>query len=402
MIRGLFPAVVACVLPLQASPRVLLVSDAPAKPFSTVNEIIPVELALARFDMRIKSCPTNDLSADDLAEADYIVVVGVAEFPPPEAARILKRAKKPIFAIGAACPLAGDGTPVPSRPTGPVDVGYRGATWRASLDPFYPVRSPAAIVLARASGQATPLAWRIGERFGMATLPSSEPVSLIFADLLQDFFQWRPAWHTGLVLVLENFHPGCAAGDVQRVADYLAHRKTPFVVATQMSDLPAGDLPMPKEEFFDSLRYLQNRGGRMFLTGGVSNRSKFEAAGLAIGGTMASPPGDEGEREIGLESIPGLDRRDAREFRMVLPRVGASGGWHLPVGARGGLDGEMNHQLAEDLKQLGSLRGAVVVLLIPAWLPFRAQRETIDTALASGLEALDPVQAFPVGKRKIQ
>lgn len=402
MIRALVAAGLACVLPVQASPEVLMVSDAPAKPFSTLNEITPVELALARFDMRVKSCSTTDLTADDLAAADYIVVMGVAEFPPPEAARILKEAKKPIFALGAACPLAGDGMPVPSRPTGPVDVRYRGATWHTSLDPFYPVRSPAAIVLARASGQATPLAWRIGERFGMATLPGSGPLSLIFADLLQDFFQWRPAWPSGLVLVLENFHPGCATGDVQRVADYLAHRKTPFVVATQMSDLPAGELPMPKEEFLNSLRYLQNRGGRMFLTGGVSTRSKFEEAGLAIDGTMTSPPGDEGEREIGIESIPGLDRRDAREFRMVLPRRGASGGWHLPVGARGGLDGEMNQHLAGDLKQLGSLRGAVVVLLIPAWLPFRAQRETIDTALASGLEALDPVQAFPFSKGEIQ
>ncbi len=230
----------------------------------------------------------------------------------------------------------------------------------------------------------------------MATLPGSEPLSLLFADLLQDFFKWRPAWPNGLVLVLENFHPGCAAEDIQRVADYLAHRKAPFVVATQMSDLPAGGTPMPKEEFLDSLTFLQNRGGRVFLLSGKSARAKFEAAGLSVAGTMASPRGEEGTREIFSETISGLDRRSAREFRMVVPRRDETGKWHLPVGARGGLDGEMNVRLAENLDRLGKLRGAVVVLLIPAWLPFRAQRESIDTALASGLEILDPVKAFPV------
>lgn len=400
MIRTIVAAGLAWVLPLQASPEVLLLSDAPAKPFSTVNEILPVELSLARFGMRLKARSTADLAADDVAAADYIVVVGVAGFPPPAAARILKETKKPVFALGAASPLAGDGIPTPSRPTGPVEVSYRGTTWRTSLDPFYPVRSRAAIVMAKVSGDPNPLAWRTGERFGMATLPSSEPLSLLFADLLQDFFQWRPAWPSGLILVLENFHPGCNAGDVQRVADYLVHRKLPFVVGTQMTDLPAGDTPMPKEEFLDSLTYLQNRGGRMFLVGGVSTQAKFESAGLAIVGTMASPPGEEGPREISSDLIPGLDRRAGREFRMVLPRQDGSSRWRLPVGARGGLDGEINLRLAEDLERLGHLRGAVVVLLIPAWLPFRAQRETIDTAIASGLQVLDPVEAFPIGKEE--
>ena len=396
MSRCLIAACLGGILTLQASPEVLLVSDAPAKPFSTINEIIPVELALARFGVGWKACSTADLAAKDVESADYIVVVGVAGFPPPAAARILKETKKPIFALGAASPLAGEGVPTSSQPTGPVEVSYRGAIWRTSLDPFYPVRSREAIALARVLGQTTPLAWRIGERFGMATLPGSEPLSLLFADLLQDFFQWRPAWPSGLVLVLENFHPGCSAEDIQRVADYLTHRKAPFVVATQMSDLPAEETPMPKEEFLDSLRFLQNRGGRVFLLGGESTRAKFEAVGLSIAGTMASPPGEEGPREIFNETIPGLDRRDAREFHMVLPRHDESGRWHLPVVARGGLDGEINFRLAENLKRLGTLRGAVVVLLIPAWLPFRAQRETIDTALASGLEVLDPVKAFPV------
>lgn len=382
----------------------LLVYDALARPFSMEDAIEPVAILLSRFEPVVHRRAAKDLRPSDLEAADRIVIVGTGGFPvlDPACLEILKTTKKPLLAVGGAAPLALGNIPAKrTRPESPGDceVRHLGIRWPAQVDPWFPVEVDSSrVISALVSGKTErPLCFREGNRFGFAALPTDPPLSMVFSDVLMDFYGAPETPSPALLFVVEDFHPGCDPASLRRLVDYFSHLGIPFAVGTQMQRLPQGIQPMPQEEYFDALRYAQTRGGRIFLEGGeaLAASGKFQEAGIQTAGSTNLETPDPAAIQIGrifYRKVPG---GEPEPFFLHAPLRLAKGGWLWPANVRGGLDGEHLDAVRSQVRRIVSFRGGVAGVVIPAWLPFQSMRDLVDAARTVEVPVVDPVQSVP-------
>ncbi len=406
--RAPLAAILALVLASGPAPAAgngtLLVHDSLAKPFSMEDAVEPVAILLSRFEPSIERRAARDLRPADLEAAGRIVIVGTGGFPAfdPACRAVLRSTAKPLLAVGGAAPLAlGEFPEGRERPESPGDcvVRYLGARWPARVDPWFPVAVDSSrVVAALVSGKTErPLCFRAGNRTGFAALPSDPPLSMVFSDVLVDFYGVSGTPPPALLFVVDDFHPGCDPGALRRLVDYFSHHAIPFAVGTQMERLPGGVEPMPREEYFDALLYAQSRGGRIFLEGDgeAATAGKFEEAGIHPVGSANPGTPDPAAIQIGRifrRKIPG---GEPEPFLLHAPLPLAKGGWLWPANVRGGLDGEHLDAVRSQVRRIVSFRGGVAGVVIPAWLPFQAMRDLVDAARSTGLPAVDPLESVP-------
>lgn len=380
----------------------LLIHDSLSKPFSVEDEIEPVAILLSRFETTLVRREAKALQAADIRNASHIVVVGTAGFPvfDPECRKLLQSTKTPLMAVGGAVALAkGEIPPTRAKPGAVADgtVRHLGARWPARVDPLFPVEVDASHVLAAVlqGKRESVLCFREGNRFGFAALPSAPPLSMVFSDVLVDFYRVPEPPPASMVFVVDDFHPGCSPASMRRLVDYFSHLGIPFAVSTQMQRLPEGVEAMPEEEYFETLLHIERHGGRVFLKGeeGAAASSKFLEAGLTPTGVADPLQIDPATIQIGRVFYRRTPGSDPVPFPLHHPLRLAKGGWLWPANVRGGLDGAHLDAVRSQVGRIVSFRGAVAGVVIPAWLPFQSMRDIVDAARSVEVPVADPLKS---------
>lgn len=402
-----FLAVLALVCTSVASPAAsstLLIHDTLAKPFSLANEIAPIQAVLKRFDTHVETLTASKVAVEDLKKADFIVLAGISGFPKlqNDVLKYLQSSPKPVVAIGAAASFASSDSLSSAKASKPIDkatMGYRDREWTLRVDPFYDAAPKGVGLLAgiTSSRGLQPLAWRVGNRFGFASLPSEAPLTMVFSDILLDFYGMDQTGAPGLVFVVQDYNPSCNPATLRRVADYFAHQKTPFVVTTQMKEIPLGVEIAPREEFLDALRYAQARGARIFLRGGnAPERSEvFQKEGIVIEGTEDTPSAKSG-LEIGTTFIQRIPGEAPVAFPSAVALRLEQGGWLLPANVHSGLDGPAAEALLKAIRDITPFRDGLAVIAMPAWMRFQDILSAVQTARSTNLQVVDPSTRFPI------
>ncbi len=379
----------------------LVIYDAPAKPFSLVNEIAPIRLMLARFGTAVVAHTADAVTGTDIEAADYLVVAGMCSAPSlaPEAKAALARTARPLLAIGWATPLAG--APAPKAYPAVIanaTVVYRGLEWKMRLDPFFPGPGKPSEAMATPQGSPRPLIWRSGSVYGFGTLPGSFPASALFSDLLLDFYGIAAPRPRGLFFAIQNFHPGSDPAALRRIVDYFSARRIGFVVSTQLDNVP-GDRLMPRDDFVGALKYAQSHGGRIILRGAVTPSIPGSLADAGITTSGWELPGEGGiEPAAPLAAKPDgyllgtllAEPGEPRSAFHATTLLVTDEGWPvLPLNINPPT-GEAVHlrTLTGEVAGLSALRDSIAGVAIPAWLPFQQMRDIVDAAQSTGMPNL--------------
>ena len=384
----------------------LIIYDTLGKPFSLVNEVSIISTLLQRFHTRVEARQANAVTVPEISDADYVIVVGVSGVPrlAEPVRQALIEGSRPTVYMGWAASLAVSGRSQAPRleAVRNARVKYAGGEWSLSLDPFLAINTvpsdPLAVIVSPSPRRY--LVWRDGTKFAFATLPVPGAVSLIFSDLLLDFYAVKQTAPPALVYLVQDFHPGCDANAFRRLVDYFAARGDRFAVSVRLkSPLKTDALPMPDAQFFEVLRYAQTHGGRVVLRPEVSAEQVRRLL-------------DEGVVPLACE-LPSESQRPARalqgiSFGTALGKIEAAGpkGASQPVSASSVMTGEdqllvipLNvdpasastsaRGIAAEVSELARLRGTVAGVVIPAWFPFQKMRDAVDEARRSGLRGAD-------------
>lgn len=384
----------------------LIIYDTLGKPFSLVNEVSVVSALLQRFHTRVETRQANAVTVPEISDADYVIIVGVSGVPrlPEPVRRALIEGSRPTVYMGWAASLAVAGRGQAPRLEAVRDarVKYAGGEWSLNLDPFLAINTvpsdPLAVIVS--PGPRRYLAWRDGTKFALATLPVPGAVSLIFSDLLLDFYAAKQTPPPALVYLVQDFHPGCDANAFRRLVDYFAARGDRFAVSVRLkSPLKTDDLPMPDVQFFEVLRYAQTHGGRVVLRPEVSAEQVRRFLDEGVVPLACELPSGTNRPPRALEGI---------SFGTALGKVEAAGpkGASQPVSASSVMNGQdqtliipLNvdpasasttaRGIAVEVAELARLRGTVAGVVIPAWFPFQKMRDAVDEARRSGLRGAD-------------
>jgi hypothetical protein len=384
----------------------LLVYDTLAKPFSLVNEVAVISTLLGRIQTRVETRQADAVTVAEMAAADYLVVVGVSGVPrlPEPVRKVLAEGSRPAAYVGWAAPLAVSGRgPVPRWQTlREARVTYAGGEWTMDLDPFIAIGTmpsdPLAVVVSPAPRRS--LAWRDGTKFAFASLPVPGTVSLIFSDLLLDFYAVGSTPPPALVYLVQDFHPGCEAGAFRRLVDYFAAQGDRFAVSVRLKPaLASGAAPMPDAQFFEALRYAQTHGGRVVLrpeTSADQVRRLLEEGVVPLACEWPSGAKRPARALQGISYGTALGRIEAAGPQGAAQAVSASsvmtggdGVLVIPLNVDPAQASTSARGIAAEVAELARLRGTLVGVVIPAWFPFQKMRDAVDEARRSGLRGTD-------------
>jgi len=221
----------------------------------------------------------------------------------------------------------------------------------------------------------------------------------VFSDVLLDFYGGAQEPPPAMAFVIQDYNPSCSPAALRRAVDYFEHQKTPFVVTTQMKEVPPGAEIAPREEFLDALRYAQAHGGRIFLNGGNGpERSEvFRKEGIRIEGT-ADSPSVHGGVEIGSPFVQRIPGEPPVPFVSAVPLRLEGGALLIPANVHAGMDGSANVELKKSIRDISSFRGGLAVVVIPAWMRFQDMLAALEDARSSNLPVIDPVTRFSDSK----
>ena len=384
----------------------LVVYDTLAKPFSLVNEVAVISTLLGRIQTRVETRQSDAVTVREINAADYVIVAGVSDVPrlgEPQR-QALAESGKPVAYLGWASQLALPGRGPKPRAQSLYDarVKYSGRDWTMSLDPFVVVGAVPANPLAEIISPAPRryLAWRDGPKFAFAALPVSGASSLIFSDLLLDFYAVKQTPPPALMYLVQDFHPGSDANAFRRLVDYFAARGDRFAVSVRLkSPLPAGTVPMPDGQFFEVLRYAQTHGGRVVLrpeTSDVQVRPLLDAGVVPLacelpgGGNRPSRPlqGISFGTALGKIEAAG-PKGSAQAVTASSVMAGEDHTLVIPLNVDPGSASTTERGIAAEVSELASLRGTMAGVVVPAWFPFQKMRDTVDEARRAGLRGTD-------------
>lgn len=387
---------------LAATSNTLIIHDTLSKPFSLVNEVAPIEVALRRFDTRVQTLADSKVTEEDVRSADFIVLAGISGFPKlkPGIWKSLEQSSKPVMAVGAASCFASDTPASSAKASAPLEktkLNYRGAEWTLRVDPFYgESRSGARILAGVSTAKGTlPLAWKAGSRMGFAALPTDVPLSMLFSDVLLDFYGVSQEATPAMVFLIQDYNPSCNPATLRRLVDFFESCKIPFVVTAQMKEVPPGVEITPRDEFLDGLRYAQAHGGRVFLRGGNGPErvEAFRNEGIRIEGTEDTPFIASG-LEVASAFVQRIPGEAPVPYASAVPLRLPEGGWLLPPNVHAGMDGAANTELLKMIRGISSLRGGLAVVVIPAWMRFQDMLAAVEAARSASLPVIDPVTRF--------
>lgn len=390
----------------EASSETLLIHDTLSKPFSMVNEIAPIQTAVSRFDSKVNTRTSKGVEVSDVQSADFIILAGITDFPnlSRDVLDELKKTSKRVLAIGAAAGFASNDSSTVSIAAAHLEkahITYRGHEWVAPIDPFFGRSCSGAKTLIGLSGKnSPPLAWQAGNRYAFAALPSDRLLSMLFVDVLLDFYGEENQPSACMVFLVEDFNPSCNPATLRRLVDYFAYRKFPFLVSVQMSEVPPGSDLCPRDQFLDAIRYAVSHGGRILLHGpnGGARLETFRKEGIEIAGREGILEPGEGF-QIGNHLIQRIPGEAPVPWVSAVPMRTSKGGVMLSPNVRAGVDGTANEELKSTLREISAFRGAVAVVLVPAWMRFQDSMAALQAAESTDLPVIDALARFTPRQR---
>lgn len=248
----------------------LMIHGETARPFSLMDLKGVTERLLTRVNTRIVTRRSREVLPEDIAAADYVVLMGIGPWPAEGDLPPIDPAK-PVLVCGMP-PRGSAGWPgsqktpqkVESWQAATVSVG--GASFRTDVSYFIPgapAGSDEVLAGITGGGRKSALAWRNGNRFWFASLPSEPATGYAFSAILPAFYGAADPGAGGVLLTLEAFHAGCDPAVLRRAADWLASKNHAFAISVRV---PAdGTDPARMRDFFSALQYAQSRRGRIFL-----------------------------------------------------------------------------------------------------------------------------------------
>ena len=263
--------------------KVLLVYTTPYAAFSMADALENLALHVRRMDVRLDTVSWEDLTSEQAADADYLVVLSPR--PKLEMSEVLRAAladtNRPALWVGYGIDALAEAGLTSAQVSQEnllvmgARVQYQGrplalppSTWqRATLDEGV---ATVTVALDTAEG-LLPVGWREENRWFFASLPDGGLMGPLFGDLLLDFFGATRTAPPHLWLRIRDYHPLSHHDRFLRMVDYLYARQIPFVVGVvaAVADPETGrvkDLDTAPE-FVETLRYAQQRGGRLILSG---------------------------------------------------------------------------------------------------------------------------------------
>jgi hypothetical protein len=252
-----------------------------------------VELLLRHFTPNTVRISQDAYTPGKLADFDRVVVVGndAANPLPSPLLHDIAQARRPVLWLGYGLdrlPLDLDATFgfAPGYATDknlPEAVEYQGQRYPATLEYYQQVRiaTPAVQVLASYIGQdePTPYIVRSGDLWyvnGLPNLdsdypnPQTDAPTLVFADVLHEFFETSVPTSRRAVIRLEDVSVHVDPAHLIETVDYLSSEHIPFVIglipAQRFEDgtiIPLQQRP----EFVRVLRYAQDHGATIALHG---------------------------------------------------------------------------------------------------------------------------------------
>ena len=268
--------------------KTLLVFANARPAYSLADGLESLRLHLQRVATRLETVTVSNAAPDRIAGVDYLVVYCPQPFPDlsRDFLRSIVEANKPVLWIGFGADNLARLSPFNGQfeisafaaGNAVTRVTYRGRDWSVAVDPWIPAALPtnsaSQVILSFQErvndGTAKrPLCWKTAAATFFLAEPSSGALGFLFEDLLLDFFEVKGVPPQRVFVRIEDYHCRSNHREFRRKADYLYSRGHPFIVAVVpvVRDPSSGELlDMDSQaEFVESLRYAQQRGGRLIV-----------------------------------------------------------------------------------------------------------------------------------------
>src|SRR3954469_23236513 len=246
--------------------------------YSLVNSFELLKLQVGRIDTRLQTVPFANLSSNALSKARYLIVLSPDSRIdlPTNVVDLVLQSNVPVFWIGQGLDaLAGA---LKSQ----VYIGEQLHSATAVLSngqernvaPFLfreiGVVDNSATVRLNASGSlgshAHPVCLTAGRFTLFTTEPQNGALGYFLEDVLHDFFQVRETRTNNAFVCIGGYQLHGNHREVRRMSDFLASRSIPFALAARDIS-PRLTSEAETVEFLSTLRYAQQRGGRVVLAG---------------------------------------------------------------------------------------------------------------------------------------
>ena len=275
--------------------KTLVVYSETCAPYSLANDLVALKLLLRRVASRLEVVPLAQVDTNKIAAADYIVIFCPQPPPdfPPEILQAVAQSLHPVLWVGYGADQLSQLPEFKSRfSVAPFAAGrsadtvnYLGRDWRVNTPVWFPVQmsatsANAGIVMSlplETGGQKvlTPVCWRSGPVTFFTALPTTTANSVLFSDILLDFFG-ASASASAVCVRIDGYHCHQDHQEFRHLVEYLHERGRPFIVGV----IPAYWNPEIKKlqeldtqpEFVAALRYAQKNGGRLVVQGYANTR----------------------------------------------------------------------------------------------------------------------------------
>lgn len=408
----------------------LVIHSRPAVPHSLMDLPGVVSRVLSRVVTDIVTKSATAVTEQDIASADFLVLLGAGTWP--DDLPTIDPLAKPVLVLGLPPKQAADWPgssayrpfPPPLETWGSGSVTVGDADFTTTLGAVATGRVPGRgidmIATARRGSRQLPLAWRRDQTVWFAALPLEDATAWALAAVLPAFYNTAHPQGSGILLSIEGVETGSDAADLRRLFDGLSAEKRPFALTLRLPN--QDESPTQAHAFISTLRYAQTRQGRIFLlprvgrfwdaardrppvSDAISAAVKalkedvlrcldaellplgvrlpdagFAAAGAGTLGEIftlamgAAQPSDATSTVVFSPAT--LTRLDGR--LQVIP----SGNWWQP--------GSAEETRARNLLRLP---GAILLIQVPAWLPFDEMQALVEAAAALDVPFLDPAAA---------
>ena len=270
--------------------RTLLVFNEAHTAYSLMNSLELVKLQLGRIDTTVQTVSLLQLTPEQLTQCDFLVVLSLDPrfFVPTNLLAAITSSAAPVFWVGPGLnwttnvPALRSQFEVgaPSEMRSADSIRYRGKEWNVGpfayrqfhSRPNNAVQPVVSVATATKNGQrnAQPLCWKVKQFTFFAAEPENGALGFVFEDLLLDFFGVTNAAPNAAFLRVTGYNAQSDHRQFRRVADYLYAHSIPFGVSVRDAAQLAKE---DSADFAASLRYAQQRGGRIIIGGSEGRAS---------------------------------------------------------------------------------------------------------------------------------
>jgi hypothetical protein len=259
--------------------------------YALADGLEALKLRLQRVATRLGTIAFSNATPARIEGADYLVVYCPQYFPelPTDVLHFIAETKKPLLWVGFGADQIAECAPFKGRfetsafpaANAATNIYYQGRDWSVTIDLWIPAtlatNTDSRVVMScpdpaqQQQQMPRPLCWKTGPATFFMAEPSAGPLGFLFEDLLLDFYDARDVPPRRVFVRIDDYHCRGNHRAFRRMVDYLFSRGHSFMVGVipTYNDFATGEiLDLDSQpEFVESLRYAQQRGGRLIISG---------------------------------------------------------------------------------------------------------------------------------------